>query len=357
MKTICFFIGNLNFSGGTERVSTIIANELAKKGYKILFLSLYEGTKPYFFLNEKISTAGLFLEKISFSNKYFSIIHRLRQFIREQNIDTVISVDSMLCLFSTPAIRFLNVKHICWEHFNFTADLGEKTRRYARLLAAIFCDYIITLTETDKSIWLKKTLHRAKVLSIHNPSSFAKTSHIPSFDKKIILSVGRYRYQKGFDLLIEAWAKAISQIEGWKLKIVGDGEQKEKLLSLIKKYDLSDSVELIPSTKDIHQYFQNASFYCMSSRFEGLPMVLLEAQSYNLPIVSFDCLTGPGELIDNGVDGLLTKPEDTTGLSEAIVKLSKDQDLFNRMVNHLFHKDTRSFKLEYIIAQWETILQ
>lgn len=356
MKTICFFIGNLNFSGGTERVSTIIANELAKKDYKILFLSLYEGTKPYFSLNEKISLAGLFPEKVSFSRNYFTVIRRLRQFVKEKNIDTFISVESMICLFSIPAIRFLNIKHICWEHFNFTADLGKKARKYARFLAAIFCDYVITLTETDKSMWIKNTFHRAKILLIRNPSSFEKTSHIPSFDNKIILSVGRYSYQKGFDLLIEAWHKAVPYIEGWKLKIVGDGEQKEKLLSLIKKYDLVESVELIPHTKEIHQYFENASFYCMSSRFEGLPMVLLESQSYNLPIVSFDCPTGPRELIDDGQDGLLVKPEDTTGLAEAIIKLSKDRHLFNKMVVHISHKDTTPFRLQYIIGQWETIL-
>lgn len=356
MKTICFFIGNLNLCGGTERVSTVIANELSKQNYRIIFLNLYEGNKPFFPLSENIELYSLFSEKISFSKNYISVVLQLRKFIKQKNIDTLISVETLITIFSIPATLFLKVKHICWEHFNFTVDLGVKLRRISRYMAALFCDYIITLTETDKKIWNRKTIHRAKIISIHNPSSFIKTTHEPQFSNKTIIAVGRYTYQKGFDMLVKAWATVNAQAKDWKLKIIGDGNEKEKIISLVKGKNLESSIELIPSTDQINHYYETASFYCLSSRFEGLGIVLLEAQSYNLPVVSFNCLAGPSEIIENGENGILVEPNNINHLAEAILHLITNPDLFQQMVNNLQYKDDKTFSIEYIMNQWRTIL-
>lgn len=356
MKTICFFIGNLNLSGGTERVSTIIANELSKQDYSVIFLSLCEGDKPFFPLNQNIQLFSLFPEKISFRKNYTEAVRRLRRLIKQHNIEILISVESLISIFSIPATLFLKVKHICWEHFNFTVDLGVKLRRISRYMAALCCDYITTLTETDKNMWARKTIHFAKIISIHNPSSFTKTNHSPQLSNKTVIAVGRHTHQKGFDMLIKAWVIVHNHAKDWTLNIIGDGEDKEMIISLIKEKKIDDSVKLIANTSQISQYYETASFYCMSSRFEGLPMVLLEAQSYNLPIVSFDCLTGPKELIEDKINGILVQSGNVTLLAEAMLHLINNPSLFQQMVNNLQQKNNESYHLERIVNQWKAIL-
>ncbi len=219
MKNICFFIGNLNLSAGTERVSTIIANELVRRDYKVVFLSLHEGSSPAFTLNDNIEIYSLSPKKTSNKWKYLTLPKKIRKFLLEKNIDTLISVESLIVVFSIPALIGLKIRHISWEHFNFTVDLGFKPRVFSRYLAAVFCDYVVTLTKTDKEIWKKKTIGFAKITSIHNPSSFTKTTHVPKHKNKTVIAVGRHNYQKGFDLLVSAWEIVSNTSKDWKLEI------------------------------------------------------------------------------------------------------------------------------------------
>ncbi len=113
---------------------------------------------------------------------------------------------------------------------------------------------------------------------------------------------------------------------------------------------------MIPNTDNIEYYYKTASFFCLSSRYEGLPMVLLEAQSFNLPIVSYDCLTGPKELIEDGMDGLLVEPENIDMLAAAISRLINHQELHQKMVVNLLSKNNDEFSIDSIIDKWDSIL-
>lgn len=357
MKNICFFVGNLNATGGTERVTALIANALAdSEGCKIFIVSLTGGGKSFFNLSEKVVVSGLYDENFSFKLHFFSILKKIRNFIKQNKIDTLITVESILCIFSIPAVSFLNIKHICWEHFNFNVNLGVKLRGVARRWAAKYCDYIVTLTHRDQQLWKNNLSNiKSEIITIVNPSTFEGIEHIPDLDFKVILAVGRYRYQKGYDLLLQAWSRVTNK-KGWKLVIVGDGEDKQKIIELSKLLKIDDTVEINSSTDNIAQYFKSASFYCMSSRFEGLPMVLLEAQSFGLPIVSFDCDTGPAELIDNGVSGYLVEPENIEKLSEAITKMiNLDKDSYLRMCRNA-KENINNFKVNEIVKKWLAIL-
>ena len=123
-----------------------------------------------------------------------------------------------------------------------------------------------------------------------------------------------------------------------------------------KLLKIDDTVEINSSTDNIAQYFKNASFYCMSSRFGGLPMVLLEAQSFGLPIVSFDCDTGLAELINNGVSGYLVEPENIEKLSEALTKMiNLDKNSYLRMCINA-KENVNNFKVDEIVKKWLAIL-
>lgn len=356
MKKICFLIGDLSHSGGTERVTTLIANALAQKDFQVSILSLADGKRPFFELAPNIEIYSLYTKKISFKKNFFGAILRIRKFVTQHHIDTLIVVDSISCIFTVPALFGLKVKHICWEHFNFNVNLGVKYRDIGRKWAAKYCDYVVTLTHRDQELWKNNLINiRSEIITIVNPSTFEGIQHTPNLDFKVVLAVGRYRYQKGYDLLLQAWSGIINK-EGWKLVIVGEGEDKQKIIDLSEFLKVNDTVEINSSTDNIAKYFKSASFYCMSSRFEGLPMVLLEAQSFGLPIVSFDCDTGPAELISNGISGYLVEPENIEKLSDAITNMMNlDQDSYLRMCISA-KENVSNFKVNEIVKKWLAIL-
>lgn len=357
MKNICFLIGDLNKSGGTERVTSLIANELSKSGYNISILSLNYGSDPFFKLNSNIETYSLYQRKISFKKNLLGTIFKIRSFVKTNSVDTLVVVDSISCVFTVPALYGVKINHICWEHFNFNVDLGIVYRRIGRKWAAKHCDYVVTLTSRDKELWQNGLKNiRAKIVPISNPSPYENKENKPKLDYKTVLSIGRLTYQKGFDLLITAWSKLGKDSSDWKLRIVGDGEDEKKLKELAESKGISNSVDFIPSTKNIEHYYETSSFYCLSSRYEGLPMVLLEAQAFSLPIVAFDCDTGPSEVIINAVNGYICESNNIEMLVEALKKmiLSKTEDYSLMCKNSL--ENSEHYKLEKIIKKWVLIL-
>lgn len=358
MKNVCFLIGNLNDSGGTERVTSLIANKLCEDNrYNIFILSLWEGQKPFFSLNANIKTYSLYNIKPSFKKQLFPTIKKIRKFVKDNKIDILIDVDSILCVFTVPALMSLNINHICWEHFNFNANLGVKLRDIGRKLAARYCDYVVTLTKKDKELWEQHlSTINAKIVPIPNPSPYENIINAPSLDFKIVLAVGRLTSQKGFDLLIEAWSLVCQNRQDWILRIVGDGEDEAMLKNLAQELGVANFIEFLPSTRDIEQYYRSASLYCMSSRYEGLPMVLIEAQMYGLPIVSFDCDTGPSDVIENKKNGFLVKPESIEELAEKISMLINiDNDVYKEISNACKLR-SEDFLIVKIINKWIDIL-
>lgn len=353
MKNICFFIGDINHSGGTERVTTLIANTLNEKQNNIFVLSLSNGDKPFFELNKDIRVAALFKEKISMKKHFFQCVKRIRKFLIENKIDTLIVVDSISCIFTVPALLGLNINHICWEHFNLKVNLGSKFRDLGRWLAAKWCTKIVTLTERDKSFWDEKfgLTSTNKVIAIANPSPFPLQDNVPSLEYKNILCVGRLTYQKGFDLLIPAWAKIADNLVGWKITIVGTGEDEKMLKQMAIDYKVDQSIDFVGQQSNMDQFYRKASFFCMSSRFEGLPMVLLEAQSYGLPIVAFDCETGPSELVVNNKSGFLVSNGNILELSNAIIELIGDDVRYEKFSKFAQNR-LKNFYVSSIVNSW-----
>lgn len=357
MKKICFLIGNINHSGGTERVTSLIANKLSENDYKIFILSLAEGKQPFFPLEENVEIYSLFPEKISMRKNYINAIRKIREFCKKNHIDILVVVDSISCVFTVPALYGLNIKHICWEHFNLTVDLGSQFRNIGRWMAAKWCDKIVTLTERDRKFWEEKfkLADINKVISIANPSPFLLQETTPRLEYKNILCVGRLTYQKGFDLLIPAWAKIANTLPDWKITIVGTGEDEQRLKRMAKEYKVEQSIDFVGQQKNMDEFYKNASFFCMSSRFEGLPMVLLEAQSYGLPIVSFDCDTGPSEIISNGINGFLVSYPNKEDLANKILEMTcLKKDYYNDLVENS-KEAIKKFNLELIIKDWKNL--
>jgi len=173
-------------------------------------------------------------------------------------------------------------------------------------------------------------------------------------ENKIILAVGRLCYQKGFERLIEAIALIRKKCNGWQVKIIGNGEDKENLLKHIKETNLEQIITILPPTDKIENEYCNASIYVMSSRYEGLPMVLIEAKSYGVPIVSFNCPEGPSDIIRDGIDGFLVEKDNVKLLSEAILKLIENVELRKSFGNEAV-KDIDRFKPACVGILWDKL--
>lgn len=356
MKKICFLIGNLNNSGGTERVTTLIANALAEKNYQVSILSLADGRQPFFELVPSIKTYSLYPEKVSFKKNFFGAIWRIRKFVIQYQIDTLVVVDSISCVFTVPALFGLKVKHICWEHFNFKNNNGIKLRDFSRKLAVKYCDYVITLTEKDKILWENNLKNiNAQVIAISNPCPFPIIqSYTKEKNTKIVLAVGRLTHVKGFDMLLQAWTHVHQFLPEWHLKIVGEGEDREKLSNFILNNNLTSSVELVGNTKNIKDYYEQAEILCLSSHFEGFPMVLLEAQAFGLPIVAFDCETGPAEILAD-TDSILVPQNNINLFASSLIDLMKNEEK-RKLINFKSKEKAKIYQPQSIIEQWIKLL-
>lgn len=344
--------GDFNTIGGTGRAGSMLANGLSDAGYEIVLASIVNGDKPFFPINKEIKIVSLFnSSKPSLLYRTPKVIYKIRKLLKDERIDTLIVVETMSVLFTLPAVLGLSVKHICWEHFNFNYDLGKVGRRIARQLAARYCDSVVTLTERDKQYWLKGSQHKSQIVAISNSSPFSVQDYIKEENTKTVLAAGRLTYQKGFDLLLESWIEVNKLMPDWKLKIVGEGEDRAKLTDFIQKNNLTNCVELVGNTDNISKYYQQAEIFCLSSRFEGFGMVLIEALAFGLPIVSFDCEVGPAEIIED-TDSILVPENDINLLASSLVELMNDDEK-RKEISFKSKEKAKIYQPHHIIKQWE----
>ncbi|MGE4801354.1 glycosyltransferase family 4 protein [Yersinia hibernica] len=355
MKKVAFFGGDISHTGGTERVSLALANYLVKNGYQVVIISLSGNTPPNFYVDENIKLVSLFEEKKRFSIAYLSVVFRLRRILKTESIDILIDVDTMLALFSTTALLGTEIKHISWEHFNYKSNLNIKSRKLARKVAARYSDAVVTLTEKDRGYWLEKNQYPEKIIAIANPLPFEPKNKLTKKNAQKVLALGRLNYQKGFDLLLDIWAKVEKKNNHWKLIIAGDGEDKTLLLDKIKELNLNN-VELLPSTPHVNDLYDQSSIYAMTSRFEGFPMVLLEAKASGLPIIAYDCDTGPSELIINNNDGFLIPFANSDAFTQQLLILMNNEELRETMSLRSL-ENAEKYKIEVTIGpQWTKLI-
>lgn len=352
---IAFLISSLHTAGGTERVTAVIANALARSGYCVRVFALSNGGEPFFELDKSIEVQYV-VDKPK-NNIYLRLplnVLKLRRMCAKNRIDFLIDVCSAMSLMSIPANFLRRTRIITWEHFNAKVNWNPITSPLARRLVSRFAEKVVTLTSDDAKTYREK-FGAKNVLTIHNPLTITPEGRA-DLSEKTVLAIGRLEEQKGFDMLLEAWARCGCRQSGWVLKIVGNGSLKPMLESRAEALSLGDSVRFLPPTHEIEQVYRSASIYAMSSRFEGLPLVLIEAMSLGLPIVSFDCNTGPQDIVEHGKTGFLVEANNVAELAERIDLLAADRGLREEFAENSLVR-AEKFKLEPILEQWKEILK
>jgi glycosyltransferase involved in cell wall biosynthesis len=353
---ICFFSGDISRTGGTERVTTIIANALVARGFNVVILSARGGNKASFFIEPEVHLYSLSMDQFSANLSDLKLINRLRKFIATKKIDYIVDIDVILSYYSILASLFSKTKVVSWEHFYYdinVGDFGQRIRRtIARLFALRFSFSIVVLTEKDRKKYLNKYHDQSKVVAINNPITPVGDKQSNLINKSVV-AVGRLAHEKGFDLLIQAWSLVYTKRPDWVLRIVGSGVDYEILQNMAVRLGLEKCITFIANTENVEKFYLDASIYVMTSRFEGFGMVLLEAKSYGLPIVSFDSDCGPGEIVKNNYDGYLVEFGDINALAIRMLELMDSES--KRIIFGKRARLDNRFELQRIIRQWENI--
>jgi len=348
---ICFFSGDISRNGGTERVATQIANGLNERGHEVFFLSYSGGNTSHYFLDNNIKLYSLGLENASgFFSRKLSPYKRLTKFLKEKETDIIVDIDVLLSLYTLPIKSVTGVKVISWEHFNLLEN-KVKTRVLARRLATLFSDCIVTLNKSDRENYLNITprKNRKNIRYIYNPA-VSHSNIKTNLENKQVIAVGRLTYQKNFERLLKLWKETEKRNDDWKLIIVGEGEGKSTLDNLILENNINN-VSILGFRDDIETLYERSSIMVMTSRFEGLPMVLLEGQKKGLPIVAFDCPTGPAEIVVNDKNGYLIDYNNDRDFINKLDGLMNNQRKLKEFSDNAIN-DADRFNLDTIIDKW-----
>lgn len=359
-------------SGGMERVLTNKANYLARHGYEIVVVTTDQRWKqPFFPLEPSIRSIDLGINYDENNGKSFlnKLLHYpVKQALHRKRLKAVLMKERpnvTVSMFNNDAgfipgikdgsaklleIHFSKFKRLQYGRKGLWR-LADRWRSKQDEKTVRKFDRFVVLTEEDKAYWG----NLPNIMVIPNA-----ISGIPAgtalLENKRVIAVGRYTYQKGFERLVDAWHLLASRFPDWKLDIIGEGEERPLLEQRIHFYGLDGQVTLTRPTQEIGKVYQEASILASSSRYEGLPMVLLEAQAFGLPIVAFQCKCGPKDIVSDGMNGYLVPEGDTAGMAQRLETLMKDVTLRKRM--GLKAKESASrFNEEAIMEKWMNTFQ
>ena len=362
MKKVCIFVDNIYIFGGVERIVCVLSNELCKY-YDLTIVSLNKRDEEVKFnLDKRIKIINILNtgEKYSFTKHIFTLRKRVKEGLKDYNPDVFIVAgmrNMMLCTFVKR-----KAKLIAWEHSSTFAENKPIKRgmQIGRFLAKHFADKIIVLTQRDLNNYINK-LHysKRKLFQIYNTIDYSIIPNKPynALSKKII-TIGRICEDKGFDMLVEVAQIVLKKNPDWQWHIYGDTDvvkHKTDLVELINGSSVKEQLLLEGFCNNIYDIINDYSFYVMTSRNEGFPMVLIEAHAAKLPIVSFDIDCGPNEIITNEKNGFLVKPFDVQEMTDKIDILIKNQQLRTDMSNNTSY-DKEKLQLDTVVKQWRDVI-
>lgn len=350
-------------AGGAERVMATLANAWAGRGWPVTLLTFDDGAKPPFYRldpaidHRPLGIAGASGSPLAAVANNLRRLRVLRRAIAASRPDAVVSFMDQTNVLVLLATRGLGLPILVAEH-NDPAQhpIGRGWGTLRRVLYPRAAR-VVMLTERAADFFPDPI--RRRVAVVPNPIVISDTDPADGAghgDGRTLVAVGRLDAQKGFDLLLAALAPIAPNHPAWRLVIWGEGPQRVDLERLRDDLGLAGWVRLPGTTDRIHQELDTSDLFVLSSRYEGFPMALCEAMAVGLPVVAFDCPSGPREIVRPGIDGVLVSPEDVPALADALDRLMGDPAERRRLARRAPEVLDR-FGLEPVLAIWDDVLR
>lgn len=280
------------------------------------------------------------------------------EYIRKKHFDVVIGVQGKFSYILGSISNRIPCKTIGWQHNSYEAYFEQPGRNYYWNQDYLFekyipkLDYYVVLNEHDERMLREKK--GIDAITIYNPRSFISDEKSNVTEKRF-LGVGGLRPAKGFDLLIESFEEFARNDSEWILDIYGDGDERDHLQKMIDEKKLGTRVRLKGVTEDVRTEMLKSSALLLSSRWEGMPMVVLEALETGIPVISYN-ITAIEPLITNGIEGYVVNKFDTNEYAEAMKRLSDSPETRKRMGRNAAEK-SEQFDINRIVDCWKKILE
>ena len=353
---ITFVISTLS-AGGAERMMSILVNYFATQGYEITLITFDNLNSDFYRVDNTIQR--YYLDALQVSKGFFHSLFinyrlwkRLRKAINQSNPDFVISFMAEVNVITILATRGLHIPTIIAERVDPRFQPIQRYWGILRLRFYRYATYLVIQTESVRQ-WAQQVTNPYQIVTIPNPApAIPKTEGITPNNQ--IVTMGRLAHQKGHDLLIKSFAKIANEYPDWQLVIIGEGEKCADLEQIIQDNNLGDSIQLVGRIENPFPILQQAKVFVLPSRWEGFPNALLEAMACGVPVISFDCPSGPSDIIRHEVDGLLVPPEDIEALAAAMQRLMDNEDERQKFGERALEV-TERFSIEKIMAQWEAL--
>ena len=360
MKSIAFVAYDFSVIGGVESVSCSLANRFCEL-YDVHFISICQTGELIYNLNPNISYSTLFGDqKLRLREYRLRAKNSLINYIENNEIDIVILEGNYAGFIGSVLKGKVSAKILFCDHgalsnswWSIGSSFNDKIITLIRLISVIKSDAVVTLTEQSKMDYQKRLhIRENKVYCIPNwiEDNICKSDGYNKESKRII-SAGRFVEEKGFDQLIKAFAPIAKKHPDWSLDIYGDGELADDLKNLVISCGLQNQVFFPGMVNNLLDRYKDYAMYVMPSHKEGLPLVLLEAKANFLPIISFDILTGPREIISDNIDGILVQEKDINALTEAMELLIDNSDLRIKMSSNS-QLNIDKFSKDVVLKKW-----
>jgi glycosyltransferase involved in cell wall biosynthesis len=373
---ICLLIPTLE-SGGAERVCSSLASHWARSGHHVTLMTFSEPSTDVFAVSPFVNRVVLSGAEVtsgwwSTGTKNVSRLLALRAQLVQSKADVGLSFMSVPNVLMAIAGLGLATACIGAERTYPAAVTLPKLAEWSRWVAYGWLDTVVGLTD-ESAGWLQKHTLAKAVAVIPNPVVLPLTSGLPSCDPQqlcladshLLLAAGRLSSEKNFENLIRAFATASRDLNSrdltshpagkpWQLVIVGEGPLRPTLEALIEELGVQERVLLPGRVGNMADWYSAADAFAMTSAFEGYPNALLEALAHGVPAVACDCLTGPSELIHDGINGLLVPPDSALDLQAALSRLMGDGELRASMANRA-DITVQAHAIEGISDRWEAV--
>lgn len=341
---------------------SIVANYFAAHGDSVTLITIDSKEQDFYQLDTRINRVALELKRDSISlwdsiRNNMIRIRQLRKAIRKSNPAVVISFTDRINVLTLIASMGLRLPVIVSERTDPRERPPGGAWNPLRRWTYSWSSAVIVLTPELKDV-LSEFVSNTKLHVIPNPalltSDDVDTDVVLNFPVPYVVAMGRLVYIKGFDMLITAFSRCKNK--SWHLVILGEGPERDQLLTIAKNLGISSRVHLPGNMKLPNRVLKKAELFVLSSRWEGFPMALIEAMSCGLPVVSYDCPSGPRNIISNNQDGILVPPGDIAALVKAMDLIMDDRSKRIRL-GESAKKVTQTFSLEKVMGKWNSVIQ